>query len=73
MGVSTRGAQNWIDLKFFKLQPSELAKPTLIICLSLLFEKHYKKLKDLTIAHVPMIIPIIITRTTTRIAIKEII
>ena len=60
MGVSTRGAQNWIDLKVFKLQPSELAKPTMIICLSLLFEKHYKKLKDLNITHVPMILPIII-------------
>lgn len=45
-GASTRGAQNWIDLGFFKLQPSELAKPTLIICLSLLFEKFYKKLQE---------------------------
>ena len=39
-GVSTRGAQNWINLGFFKLQPSELAKPTMIVCLSLLFEKY---------------------------------
>lgn len=50
-GVSTRGAQNWIDLGFFKLQPSELAKPTLIVCLSLLFEKYYKKLKNNEIKH----------------------
>lgn len=50
-GVSTRGAQNWIDLKFFKLQPSELAKPTLIVCLSLLFEKYFKKLKDKEVKH----------------------
>jgi len=50
-GVSTRGAQNWIDLGFFKLQPSELAKPTLIVCLSLLFEKYYSKLKNIDIKH----------------------
>lgn len=50
-GVSTRGAQNWIDFGFFKLQPSELAKPTLIVCLSLLFEKYLKKLNDFTIKH----------------------
>lgn len=50
-GVSTRGAQNWIDLGFFKLQPSELSKPTLIVCLSLLFEKYFKKLKTNDIKH----------------------
>jgi len=58
-GVSTRGAQNWIDLGFFKLQPSELAKPTLIVCLSLLFEKYYKKLKINEIKHDIMIWTII--------------
>lgn len=45
-GVSTRGAQNWIDLKFIKLQPSEFAKPTIIVALSLMFEMYYKKLND---------------------------
>ena len=58
-GVSTRGAQNWINLGFFKLQPSELAKPTLIICLSLLFEKYYKKLNDINVKHDIMIWKII--------------
>lgn len=58
-GVSTRGAQNWINLGFFKLQPSELAKPTLIVCLSLLFEKYYKKLKDPEVKHDIMIWQII--------------
>lgn len=43
-GVSTRGANNWIDLKFIKIQPSEFAKPTLIVTMSLLFEMYYKKL-----------------------------
>lgn len=50
-GVSTRGAQNWIDLKFIKVQPSEFAKPTLIIALSLLFDKYFKKLKDINEKH----------------------
>ena len=45
-GVATRGANNWIDLKFMKVQPSEFAKPVIILTLSLLFEKHYKTLKD---------------------------
>lgn len=45
-GVATRGANNWIDLKFMKIQPSELAKPTLILAMSILFETYYKKLKD---------------------------
>ncbi len=43
-GVSTRGANNWIDLKFIKIQPSEFAKPILIVSMSLLFEMYYKKL-----------------------------
>lgn len=45
-GVATRGANNWIDLKFMKIQPSELAKPTLILTMSIMFEMYYKKLKN---------------------------
>ena len=45
-GVATRGANNWIDLGFMKVQPSEFAKPTLILTMSLLFEKNFKILKD---------------------------
>lgn len=45
-GVSTRGANNWINLKFIKIQPSELAKPTLILAMGLLLKKHEKALKD---------------------------
>ena len=32
------GSKNWIDLKFSKLQPSELAKPIIITLLAILFE-----------------------------------
>lgn len=45
-GVSTRGAQNWIDLKFIKVQPSEFAKPTLIVTLALMFEMYHKRLNN---------------------------
>lgn len=58
-GVSTRGAQNWIDLKFMKVQPSEFAKPTVILTLSLLFEKYSKKLSDRKEKHDIMIWKII--------------
>lgn len=50
-GVATRGANNWIDLGFMKIQPSELAKPTLIVSMSLLFEMYFKKLKDVNEKH----------------------
>ena len=41
-GVSTRGANNWIDLKFLKIQPSEIAKPILVINMGILFNKFTK-------------------------------
>ena len=41
-----RGAQNWISIKGFQFQPSELAKPVIIVGLSVLFEKWYDRLKD---------------------------
>ena len=33
-GSSTRGANNWIPLGFFNLQPSEISKIVVILCLS---------------------------------------
>ena len=50
-GATTRGAQNWIDFKFTKLQPSEFAKPVLIVTMALFFEMYYKRLKDPTEKH----------------------
>ena len=50
-GVATRGANNWINLGFMKIQPSELAKPTLIVSMSLMFEMYFKKLKDIREQH----------------------
>lgn len=68
-GVATRGALNWIDLGFFKLQPSEIAKPIIIVCLAVLFENWYNTLTDKTKNHskpiwiilfVGMLIPLIV-------------
>ena len=50
-GVATRGANNWIDLGLMKIQPSELAKPTLILTMSLMFSMYYKELKNPKLKH----------------------
>ena len=45
-GGATRGASNWIDLKFLKVQPSEFAKPILIISMGVLFHIFNKRLTN---------------------------
>lgn len=59
-GSSTRGANNWIPLGFFNLQPSEISKIVLIACLGFLFEKFYKKLNNNTLKHTEEVWTIII-------------
>lgn len=54
------GSNNWIDLKFVKLQPSELSKPVIIAMLAILFEKYYRKLRTTNIPHYEMIGKILI-------------
>ncbi len=50
-----KGSNNWIDLKFIKIQPSELSKPVIIAMLAIMFEKYYKKLRTKGISHNEMI------------------
>ena len=45
-GSDTRGAQNWVSLFGFTFQPSEFSKPIIIVYLSMIFERFYKKLKN---------------------------
>lgn len=59
-GSSTRGANNWIDLGFFNLQPSEIAKPVVIVCLAMLLEKFEKIFKDKNAKHADKIWTVII-------------
>ena len=55
-----KGSNNWIDLKFIKIQPSELSKPVIIAMLAIMFEKHYKKIRTKGISHNEMIGKILI-------------
>ena len=50
-GSTTRGASNWIDLGFFNLQPSEIAKPIMIIALAFYLEKFNKVLVSNKVSH----------------------
>ena len=63
-GENWSGNQNWITLPIIgAVQPSEFAKPFLIVYLSLLFEQFYRKLKNKKIKHYDMIGKIILIGT----------
>jgi rod shape determining protein RodA len=53
------GARSWYDLYFFKLQPSELMKPVIILTLAhyLMYRDSYKKLSGLVVPLVLTLIP----------------
>ncbi|MBR2833178.1 MAG: FtsW/RodA/SpoVE family cell cycle protein [Bacilli bacterium] len=55
-----KGSNNWIDLKFTKIQPSELSKPIIIAMLAIMFEKYYRKLRTKNISHTEIIGKILI-------------
>lgn len=51
-GTAHMGSKNWISIPGFgTMQPSEFAKPVIIILLAVLFERFYKSLKNTTIKH----------------------
>ena len=61
-GDFKRGIQNWLPLPIIgSVQPSEFAKPVIIVCLALLFETFQKKLRDKNINHYDMIAIILFT------------
>lgn len=45
LGKTTNGAENWLDLKFFQLQPSEVTKVFLIISISSYFSPIIGRIK----------------------------
>ena len=59
-GGTTRGAANWIQLGFFNLQPSELAKPIMIVTLSFMLEKFNKVLVSEKVSHLKYLIIILL-------------
>lgn len=68
-GVELKGAKNWIRIGSISFQPSELSKPVIIVCLSLLFEKFNRRLRNRSINRnsiigviliVGMVIPVIV-------------
>ncbi len=50
-GSLNRGAKNWISIMGFTFQPSEFAKPIIIVCLALIFDKYYKFLRNKNLKH----------------------
>lgn len=58
-GNNYSGNQNWISILGFSLQPSEFAKPVLILYLAILFEKYYKQLRNKNVPHANMIAHIV--------------
>ncbi|MEM6711062.1 MAG: putative lipid II flippase FtsW [Pseudomonadota bacterium] len=43
VGFEVKGARRWLDLGFFQIQPSEFAKPALVIVCAWLFAEHAKR------------------------------
>lgn len=54
-GSVHKGSINWISLGSFSLQPSEFAKPAMILSLAVLFELFSKKLRNKKVNHYDMI------------------
>lgn len=60
-GTSNKGSFNWIRIGSFSIQPSEFAKPVMIMCLSVLFELFYVKLRIRNQNHYDIIGIILVT------------
>lgn len=54
-GTFHKGAQNWLTIGPIKFQPSEFAKPIIIICLALIFDKAKAKLRNKKSKHFDII------------------
>lgn len=50
-GSFSRGAKNWISVLGFSLQPSEFAKPIIIVCLALIFDKFFNFFRNTNKKH----------------------
>lgn len=61
-GISSGGAMRWIDLGFFQLQPSELAKPALALLLASFFSNKIGKLRfrDILLSFLIVLPPVLL-------------
>lgn len=59
-GTEHKGAKNWVNIAGFSFQPSEFAKPIIIVSLACFFDLFGKKLKNKKIAHYDMISVVLI-------------
>lgn len=64
MSVSHRGATSWLNIGFGNFQPSELAKPILIVALGVLFERYFYNLRKKKVNNNELIAKIIIVGCT---------
>lgn len=58
-GAIAGGAQSWLDLGFFNLQPTEFIKTALILYMAVFYEKSVKKRKPFTYNFIPIIFAVI--------------
>lgn len=63
-GTDHRGSRNWIAILGITVQPSEFAKPVMIVCLALLMERFSSRLRNRSINHYDMIAMILFTGIT---------
>jgi len=60
LGVVAGGAQSWLKLGFFNLQPTEFAKTALILFMAVFYEKSIQKKKNFAYNFIPIIIAFVI-------------
>ncbi len=60
IGAVGGGAQSWLDLGFFNLQPTEFAKTALIIYMAVFYEKSLKKKRPFAYQLIPIVLALII-------------
>lgn len=58
-GAIAGGAQSWLDLGFFNLQPTEFIKTALILYMAVFYEKSIKKRKPFAYNFIPIIFAVI--------------
>jgi len=63
LGTKVFGATRWIDLGIFQFQPSELAKPILVMTLSKLLTERTAEIKTAVIAILVTAVPFVLTVT----------